>query len=384
VLELPVSPGSNRGCSNEAEAETVRTVFRLYLELGTVRKVKVEVDRLGLTTKVRPGKGRRMGGGRPLSRGYIYHLLGNPLYIGRIKHQGEHHEGRHPAIIDLETWEAVETQLASQAPPIPTGKPRSRHPSLLRGKLFDEAGIGLTPKHAVKNGKRYRYYVSRRLAAGYDGAKPQKVDQAWRLPAREIERVVAEAVRNLFSDSAELARCARDAGVAHRRIPELLANADRWKGEPLELIDRVDLGAEKVVILMNLRDVLPGEARISHTVPTAMRRRGVESRLVIEDDRGESGTSGMDPALVKAIARGRQWFEDLVSGRAGSLVEIAKAEGVTDRYVARLLPLAFLAPDIVTSVLAGTQPVHLTTEMLTRRANLPLDWEEQRALLGFD
>ena len=53
-------------------------------------------------------------------------------------------------------------------------------------------------------------------------------------------------------------------------------------------------------------------------------------------------------------------------------------------YVARLLPLAFLAPDIVTSVLAGTQPVHLTTEMLTRRANLPLDWEEQRALLGFD
>jgi hypothetical protein len=139
-----------------------------------------------------------------------------------------------------------------------------------------------------------------------------------------------------------------------------------------------------VVIRMNLRDVLPGEARISHTVPTAMRRRGVESRLVIEDDRKGSGTSGLDPALVKAIARGRQWFEDLVSSRAGSLVEIAKAEGVTDRYVARLLPLAFLAPDIVTSVLAGTQPVDLTTEMLTRRANLPLDWEEQRALLGFD
>jgi hypothetical protein len=106
--------------------------------------------------------------------------------------------------------------------------------------------------------------------------------------------------------------------------------------------------------------------------------------LVIEDGRGRSGTSGLDPALVKAIARGRQWFEDLASGRAASLVEIAKAEGVTDRYVARLLPLAFLAPDIVTSVLAGTQPVHLTTEMLTRRANLPLDWEEQRALLGFD
>jgi hypothetical protein len=283
-----------------------------------VRKVKVEADRLGLTTKVRPNKGRRMGGGRPLSRGYIYHLLGNPLYIGRIKHQGEHHEGRHPAIIDLETWEAVEAQLASQAPPIPTGKPRSRHPSLLRGKLFDEAGIGLTPKHAVKNGKRYRYYVSRRLAAGYDGAKPQKVDQAWRLPAREIERVVAEAVRNLLSDSAELARRARGAGVAQRRIPELLANADRWKGEPLELIDRVDLGTEKVAILIDLRDLLPGGARISHTVPLAMRHRGVESRLVIEDDRGGSGTSGLGPALVKAIARGRHRRSSSPAGRGNA------------------------------------------------------------------
>jgi hypothetical protein len=68
---------------------------------------------------------------------------------------------------------------------------------------------------------------------------------------------------------------------------------------------------------------------------------------------------GLDPALVKAIARGHKWFEDLVTGRARSLVEIAKAEGVTRRYVGRLLPLALIAPDIIASVLAGTQPVHL-------------------------
>jgi DNA invertase Pin-like site-specific DNA recombinase len=369
---------------NEAEAEAVRTVFQLYLELGTVRKVKVEADRLGLTTKVRPGKGRRMSGGRPLSRGYIYHLLSNPLYIGRINHRGEHHEGRHPPIIDLDTWEAAQAQLASQAPPTPVGKPRGRHPSPLRGKLFDEAGMELTPKHAVKKGKRYRYYVSRRLAAGHDGAKHEKVDQVWRLPAREIERIVGEAVRNLFISSAGLARCARDAGVAQGSIPELLANADRWKGEPLERIDRVDLGTERVVNRIDLGGLLPGEARISHTLPIVMRRRGVESRLVIEDDRGRSGASAVDLVLIKAIARARQWFEDLVSGRAGSLVEIAKAEGVTESYVGRLLPLAFLAPDIVESVLAGTQPVHVTTEMLTKRVDLPIDWKEQESLLGFE
>jgi hypothetical protein len=72
-----------------------------------------------------------------------------------------------------------------------------------------------------------------------------------------------------------------------------------------------------------------------------------------------------------------------VSGRVGSLVEIAEAEGITESYVGRLLPLAFLAPDIVESVLAGTQPVHLTTEMLTKRVDLPIDWREQETLLGF-
>jgi len=116
----------------------------------------------------------------------------------------------------------------------------------------------------------------------------------------------------------------------------------------------------------------------------AMRHRGVESRLVIEDDRGGFGACGLDPALVKTIARGHQWFEDLVSGRAGSLVEIAKAEGVTESYVGRLIPLAFLAPDIVESVLAGTRPVHVTNEMLTKRIDLPIDWKEQESLLGFE
>jgi site-specific DNA recombinase len=105
---------------------------------------------------------------------------------------------------------------------------------------------------------------------------------------------------------------------------------------------------------------------------------------VIGNGRGGSGAPRLDPALVTAIARAHQWFEDLVSGRAGSLVEIAKAEGVTDRYVGQLLPLAFPTLNVVSLVLAGTQPVHLTTEMLMKRTDLPLDWEEQRALLGFN
>ncbi len=101
---------------------------------------------------------------------------------------------------------------------------------------------------------------------------------------------------------------------------------------------------------------------------------------------GQGGASDarVDPALVKAVVRGRRWFEDLASGRARSIAQIAQAEGVSARYVGHLIPLAFLAPDIVARILSGTQPVDLTTENLTERIDLPLAWTEQRTLLGFD
>jgi hypothetical protein len=107
-------------------------------------------------------------------------------------------------------------------------------------------------------------------------------------------------------------------------------------------------------------------------------------RLVLTTGQKDLSTARVDPALVKAIVRGRQWFERLASGRARSLVEIAQAEGVTDGYVGQLIPLSFLSPDIVAGILSGTQPVDLTTQTLTKRTNLPLNLAEQRALLGFD
>ena len=91
-----------------------------------------------------------------------------------------------------------------------------------------------------------------------------------------------------------------------------------------------------------------------------------------------------DPALTKAVARAHKWFGDLASGRARSLAELAKAEGLSDRYVSRLVLLAFLAPKIVEAILAGTQPVELTAEILTKRADLPLSWVEQKTVLGFN
>jgi len=369
----------------EAEAKTVRTLFRLYLELGAVRQVKHEADRIGLMTKVRQGVGQRMLGGRPFSRGHIYRLLSNPLYIGRIAHKGESYEGQHPAIIDPETWDAVQKRLAAQASERAsrTGSARS---SPLRGKLFDEAGVVLTPSHAVKSGRRYRYYVSRSSSSISTPANAASArSPRWRLLAREIERLIGDAVLALFMNRAELARIARESQIHETQVSELLERVGSWKGKPLDVVKRVDLGVEEMGLHLDLSMFLGAEGIVvRHRLPTCIRRRGVEMRLVLQG--GEAGVSDarVDPALVKAIVRARQWFEQVASGQAESSAEIARAEGIGRRYVANLIPLAFLAPDIVASILSGTQPVELTTEVLTKRVDLPLDWADQRAQLGFD
>ena len=158
-----------------------------------------------------------------------------------------------------------------------------------------------------------------------------------------------------------------------------------WSGKPLEVVQRVDLGAEEIAVHVDLSRFLDeGGAIVRHAIPTRIRRRGVEIRLVLDGEQNGSSDVRVDPALVKAIVRGRKWFDELASTRARSLVEIAMAEGVTDCYIGHLIPLAFLAPDIVRAILSGTQPIDLTTETLTKRINLPLAWAEQRALLGFD
>ena len=103
-------------------------------------------------------------------------------------------------------------------------------------------------------------------------------------------------------------------------------------------------------------------------------------RLVIEGNRAPAARA--DSALLKAVARARQWSEDLLAGRAQAVAEIAERERVSPRYVRRLLRLAFLAPEIVEAIAAGDQPPELTAEALAERIDLPLLWAAQAKAVG--
>src|SRR3954467_7554988 len=99
-----------------------------------------------------------MMGGSAFSRGHLYRILANPLYSGEIEHKGQRHAGQHPAVIDRETWEAVQALLKSNSH-AKLVKAHSKNPSLLAGLLVDGEGEKLVATHANKQGRRYRYYV---------------------------------------------------------------------------------------------------------------------------------------------------------------------------------------------------------------------------------
>lgn len=377
-VPLGYEPNGRTLMIDEPGAETVQTIFRLYLELGNVRLVKAEADRRSLTTKRRTSANEKQSGGRPMSRGYIYKLLGNPLYAGRISHKGQTYEGQHPPIIDDKTWEAVQTMLASYTR-AKSSTSRSTDRSPLMGKLFDETGAPLTPSHAVKSGRRYRYYVSKRLIDNTVSGG----ESGWRLPAREIERFVTDSISGLLADRAALTRAARNGGMTAHRIAGLLDTSIRWKGNPMDVVERIDLASERVLFSLNLAPLTDQhDLIIDHVVWVNIRRRGVETKLVLEGSGGAA--SNPDSALIKAVVRAHRWFDDLTSGRACSFAQIAEREGLGHRYVRNIIPLAFLSPEIIEAILNGTQPVDLTTERFTKRIDLPLAWSDQRALLDFD
>jgi hypothetical protein len=270
---------------------------------------------------------------------------------------------------------------------------------LLAGLLVDARGERLTPSHAVKKGRRYRYYVSAALItdAGTDRA------QGWRLAAREIEEAVIRILTDALISPAKLVERFGASGIPSDQIRKLLSRAARMAaalGGSLaeraklvrELVEKIIID-EKTIIIKLRRGLLLGEdvpscasgaaseAAVDLTAAAAFTRRGAETKLVLPGLAQQKHSLRCDPALIKAIARGGAWFEELATGDARSLQELAERDGISRRYIRRLVGLAFLSPQLVEAILQGRQPLELTTTWLTE-LDLPLDWTEQHKLLA--
>ena len=387
---------------NEEEAERVRHLFRRYLELGSVYKLKVELDAKHITSKRRLNADGKTWGGRPMAAGALYHMLRNPIYCGRIGHREQSYEGMHEGIVETALWEEVQRSLAINRRERRNGT-SAKDPSLLAGLIVDAKGDRLTPSHAVKDGKRYRYYVSRSLIT--DPGRTSAASR--RLPAAELERLVVKQIGELLVDQNQVWALCKDANFSHNESVAALKRTNRLAQDlrrgsdssqrPLLLrliksivvrADRIVMELSRVGLLKQLSEGAAAESRdekddttIVLTVPCQFSRRGMEMRLVIGDRSGAEGRP--DVTLIAALLRAHAWWQELCSGNSRSIKHIADREGSDERYVARNLKLAFLAPDITAAILEGRQPAHLTADALIKMSDLPYSWALQRQRMSY-
>jgi site-specific DNA recombinase len=388
----------------EHEAKTVCHIFRRYAALGSVRLLREELEAQGITSKSWKSAAGHLWGGKPIGRGAPYLMLQNPIYRGEIVHKDETYPGEHAAIIEPELWEAVQARLAENAVERSTGI-GVKNPSLLTGLLFDSEGHRMTPTHAIKNGRRYRYYVSRPLIVG------ARSDAAagLRIPAAEIERIVTGRIRQLLSDPASvfemLEAQASEPRLQQNLIMRATDLAEGWvRMSPqrlriifLTLIQRVDMRPDAVIIHLRPRRLAPllddrittdpgpldDEPILSLAHPVRLRRAGKEVRMAIDHIDPFAPAPKPDPSLIKAIAKAHRFNERLLGGEVSRFADLAKNEGLHRSYFSQVLRLAYLAPDITTAILEGRQPEGLTATLLIEHPHLPLCWQEQRTALGF-
>jgi len=370
----------------EEDADIVRHIFNRYAALGNVRLLAMELEDSGIRSPERKATTGRTFGGRAFSRGHLYRILSNPLYIARIEHGGRSHEANHPPIVQQEIWDQVQTILADNKNGV--RGPAPIESSLLAGKLVDDRGVPMVATHACKGKVRYRYYVSRDLHHSGDARSAE----GWRVPAREIEPLVRTRIVGLLNDPLELlARATSDISA----LDELHAVARRTKEAASALsgqreqsakrlrniIAEVRLGREQVSIVLNptaleaLLGIPITNAAIKLDIAGRLKRSGHVMRLIQRN--GSAAAPSVDRTLVKAIVQGRGWWRELQSNSDMTIEDVARREGMTAAYVVRIVRLAFLSPAMLKSIIEGTLPAHLTVKRLTAPDAVPARWDRQ-------
>jgi len=392
---------------NPAEAAIVIQIFRRYIELGCVAKLKTDLDRKQIGTKVRISKRGRTSGGLPYSRGALYHMLQNRLYLGEVIHRHQSYSGEHEAIISPTLWTQVEAQLQTNNHNRRKGV-HATEPSLLAGLLFDKRGNRFTPSHAVKNGKRYRYYVSQAVIQ----RRPDRINGTSRIPAHDIEETVVHRLKAFLNSGQEVLDAIPRSSEEGLDQKALITIAKDWAQKLtdlspiilreflLSLVSKIIIDDKTLEIFIhrsNLHSVLMGiapsiprarkpsamreDAAMRLSINAQFRRHGRELRLILPGASNDQRSVQFNVPLIKAIARGQSWYEKLASGEVDSLKSLAIEDGIDRRYISRTVRCALLAPDIVNLIVEGRQPPDLTLDKLSSD-HLPMDWAEQRRFLG--
>jgi DNA invertase Pin-like site-specific DNA recombinase len=346
---------------DEAEAGIVRRIFHRYLELRSVGLLAEELAAAEIRSKARTYKDGRCVGNAQFTRGSLAQLLQNPLFMGKVRHQGQIYDGEHEAIIAEATWDEVQQMLATNRRERLLGE-RARSPSLLTGLIIDPDGRPMSPTFTTKGSRQHRYYVTR-LKPGEDR------NGVWRVPALDLDRAVI-------------------GGVAKALTRTTLSEHETARGEPLRCkLQTCTIPEQRRVLLENkvsvqltsselLVSLGPGAEHLVR-VPVRLGRKGKELKLIVAADNDR--VREPDHVLLKLIAYAQLAKRSVLASTQDPLVS-----NYSKRHLWQLLRLSWLAPDILAAIAEGRQPPTLTGRRLLRATDVPLSWEEQRRFFGFN
>jgi site-specific DNA recombinase len=329
----------------EEEAELVRSIFRRYLELGSVNELLRDLRERNIRTKARQLSTGATRGGIPFGRGALYYVLSNHFYIGEVKYKNEILPGEQPPIMDRALFEAVRQKSLAQWSHRTVV--RNKSDQLLAGLLFDDAGHRMISTHATKAGIRYRYYASTPVLHGE--AKIASAGSVSRVPAGDIEDVIVKSLNEHLANNQDKSAAAT------------LPLEDR--GDLAELVTGIVVHRDKLIIRLksdsadetsNCSD--ERSLTIPWHKPPSKRSRQIllphnASRSDVRPEQFERRAR-----LVSAIARGRRWLDDVVSGRVTTVAELCVREKCSVRQVNMTISFAFLAPNLVKAAVEGRLP----------------------------
>ena len=299
---------------NPSEAKTVRLIFSRYLALKSFQKLVDELNEKGVLTKKRQVASKTLGG-IPFMYGPLAYLLKNRTYLGQTHYKDQWFAGEHEAIIPQGIFEQVQQLLKTNT----AGRTGRRHESsaLLTGLLFDDRGNRMSPSFTTKRGVRYPFYVSSALLRG----RNLQAGSIARISARELETKVFDAVRDRVD----------------------IGNESSTQRELLErFVEHVRLNAESVMI--RLKDQSSPIA-----LPLMVAKPGATAYIENNSDQIRP-----DPQLVHAVVRSHIWLKWLREGTYETIEELAQNIKLHPKVIRHRIRLAFLAPQIVLSILNGS------------------------------
>lgn len=348
------------------DAQKVQMLFDKYLELRSVPKLMQYLKENEIKTKT----------DKYFSKGQLYNLLSNKVYIGKITHKDKVYDGEHEAIICDEIFEKVQKLLYENKVDKTCGGKSSSN-SLLAGLIYDDLGNKMTPSHSNNHGRRYRYYISRALKNNEETGSVSKI------PAGEVEKFVIETTKEFFQDKKQIQKIVSEYKISKQNKLIYIAQNIQDYSEP-KLIRAI---IHRIVVSKNLIEITYNEASIKKVLNALANNQ----KIVISDkneeltpivvsknikitqpsrndnililNAKEYDTPEPNPYLVNAIVKSFYYHKQIQAGK--TIEDLQTEEGLKDsKYIRNIMNLKYISPELAKQILNGTQPQELSLQKL--------------------